>query len=83
MSGHAKVRSSPRPTTACTRRRFAPRVMPSVPGDSVAGNRGAAFVQGLAPALRAGTRPWTRLRSSAVRRLRLLPSVVLAGQRRD
>ncbi len=39
-----------------------------VPGDSVAGNRGADFVQCLAPALRAGTRHWTRLRSLAVRR---------------
>jgi len=38
-----------------------------IPGDSVAGNRGAAFVQCLAPALRAGTRHWTRLRSSPAR----------------
>jgi hypothetical protein len=38
-----------------------------VPGDSVAGNRGAAFVQRLAPSLRAGTRHWTRLRSSSAR----------------
>jgi len=40
----------------------------SVPRDCVARNRGADFVQCLAPALCAGTRHWTRLRSSDVRR---------------
>jgi hypothetical protein len=42
-----------------------------VPGDCVAGNRGADFVKRLAPALCAGTRHWTGHREPHIK-LRLL-----------
>ncbi|MCJ7604054.1 MAG: hypothetical protein MUO63_21470, partial [Desulfobulbaceae bacterium] len=44
---------------------LAPLVMQVVPGDCVAGNRGADYVKRLAPALCAGTRHLTRWLSHA------------------
>jgi len=47
---------------------LAPRLMQVVPGGFAARNRGADYVEYLAPSLRAGTRYSTRLRAPGVNR---------------